>query len=269
MLATFVVVWRESLEAALVVSILLAYLARTGQRDKFKYIWMGVAGALVGCALFARATAYLQTLFDDAGEEVFQACLMLIAVAVVTAMVLWMHRESRNLRRSLEGRAEILTEHGRVLSLALLAGIAVFREGAEMVLFLWGIVMSSAGSRLALIAAGFAGAAAAVASAWGIFLGASRLNLKLFFQVTSVALLLIAAGMLAQAANRLIGVGMISPIVGQVWNSGWLLDERGAFGSLAAALFGYRSRPSLLELLLYLIYCAAVLAMMRRHRATA
>lgn len=268
MLATFIVVWRESLEAALVVAILLAYLARIGQRDKFRYIFAGVGLALVACLGFARAAEFLSTLFQGAGEQIFEASVMLVAVAVVTVMVAWMHRQARNLRDSLEGQVALYVERGQVLSLAVLAAIAVFREGAEMVLFLWGIVISAQASAAGLFGAGLAGLGASTAMAWGLFKGATRLDLRRFFKITSIALILIAAGMLAQAANHLIGAGLLPPIVGQVWNSSWLLDERGPIGSAAAALFGYRSRPSLLELSLYVAYCASVAGLLRYRSAT-
>lgn len=262
MLATFVVVWRESLEATLVVVILLAYLRRIGHADKYRYIYLGVAAALAACVIFARISAYLEGLFEGAGEEIFQASIIALAVAVVTTMVIWMHRQAGTLRASLEGQAALALEHGQVFSLALLAAIAVFREGAETVLFLWGLAMSSSASTAQMLGAGAAGAAAAVAMGYLLFLGAARINLKLFFEVTAAALLLIAAGMLAQAANKLIGVGMLPPIVGQVWNSAWLLDERGPLGSIAAMLFGYRSRPSLMEVAVYFLYFPPVLYLM-------
>src|SRR6266851_6268435 len=259
MLAAFVVMWRESLEAALVVAILLAYLKRIGQTQNSRYIYAGVVAALIACLLFVKLSSKLQSLFEGAGEEIFQAGVMLVAVATVSGMVIWMHGQARSLRGSLEQRAALLIDKGQLLSLATLAGIAVFREGVETTLFMWGIVTSSANSAAQLFVASLAGVGAALATAYGIFRGAAQLNLRRFFQITSIALLLIAAGMLAQAANRLIGVGVLPPIVGQVWDSAWLLDERGLIGSLAATLFGYRSRPSLMELALYLLYFPPVL----------
>ncbi len=262
MLATFIVVWRESLEATLVVVILLAYLRRIGQADKYRYIYVGVAAALAACAAFARLSAYLEGLFEGAGEEIFQASIIAVAVVVVTTMVIWMHRQAGSIRASLESQAAIALERGQVMSLALLAALAVFREGAEAVLFLWGLAMSGSTSTMQMVGAGAAGALAAVAMGYLLFLGAARINLKVFFEATAAALLLIAAGMLAQAANKLIGVGVLPAIVGQVWNSAWLLDERGPLGSVAAMLFGYRSRPSLMEVAVYFLYFPPVLYLM-------
>ena len=262
MLATFVVVWRESLEATLVVVILLAYLRRIGHADKYRYIYLGVVATLAACVVFARISAYLEGLFEGAGEEIFQASIIALAVVVVTTMVIWMHRQAGSLRASLEGQAALAIERGQVFSLALLAALAVFREGCETVLFLWGLAMSSTASTGEMLGAGAAGAAAAVVMGYLLFLGAARLNLKMFFEVTAAALLLIAAGMLAQAANKLIGVGVLPAIVGQVWNSAWLLDERGPLGSIAAMLLGYRSRPSLMEVAVYILYFPPVLFLM-------
>ena len=249
-------------EATLVVVILLAYLRRIGQADKYRYIYLGVVAALAACVVFARISAYLEGLFEGAGEEIFQASIIALAVVVVTTMVIWMHRQAGTLRASLEGQAALAIERGQVVSLALLAALAVFREGCETVLFLWGLAMSSTASTGEMLGAGAAGAAAAVAMGYLLFLGAARINLKMFFEVTAAALLLIAAGMLAQAANKLIGVGVLPAIVGQVWNSAWLLDERGLLGSIAAMLLGYRSRPSLMEVAVYVLYFPPVLFLM-------
>jgi len=264
MFATFVVVWRESLEAVLIVAILLAYLRRIGEGSRAGWIYGGVAVALLACAAFAYGAEFIAGMFAGAGEEIFQATVMVIAAVTVTAMVVWMHGQARNLRGGLERQAGLFVERGQLASLALLAGIAVFREGAETTLFLWGLAESVSASRNQLLLAGAAGAAAALVVGYLIFKSAARLNLKIFFQVTSIVLVFIAAGMLAQAANRLIGVGLLPPMIGQVWNSSWLLDERGWLGSLAAQLFGYRSRPSLLELAIYAAYFPAVFVLMRR-----
>ena len=264
MLTTFVVVWRESLEAAVMVAILLAYLRRIGHRDKFRYIYLGVAAALALCAVFAWLSGYIDEFFEGAGSEVLAAVIMAAAVGVVTMMVLWMHRQAGNLRGALESQAGTAIAQGQLYSLAALAAIAVFREGTETVLFLWGVVLGSHSSGLHLLAGGIAGASAALVMAFLLYRGAAYFNLKLFFQGTAIILLFIAAGMLAQAVNKLIGVGWLPPVVGQLWNSSWLLDERTVIGSLAAAVLGYRSRPSLLEVAAYATYFAVVLFAMRR-----
>jgi high-affinity iron transporter len=266
MIGTFVVAARESLEAALVITILLACLRRAGRSDQFRYVWIGVAAGLVACVGFAAITDYLESLFDGRGEQVFQAAIMTAAVLAVTTMVLWMHRHAATMRRTIEREAESILERGEVVSLVMLAAIAVFREGAEMILFLWGLALSSHPSHVAMLAGGLLGIGSAVGCAWLLYVGAVRLNLAIFFRVTEAVLILMAAGMLSQAANRLIGVGLLDPVIGQVWNTSWLLDERGPVGTIASILVGYRSRPSLVEAAVYFSYVAAVAILLRATR---
>jgi high-affinity iron transporter len=263
MIGTFIVAARESLEAALVITILLACLGRAGRNDQKRFVWIGVLAGLLSCAGFAAITDYLESLFDGRGEQVFQAAIMVAAVLAVTTMVLWMHRQAATMRRDIQRQTESILERGEVVSLVLLAAVSVFREGAEMTLFLWGLALSAHPSHLAMFTGGVLGICAAIACAWLIYAGALRLNLAIFFRVTAAMLVLMAAGMLAQAANRLIGVGLLDPIVGQVWNTSWLLDERSPIGTIASILAGYRSRPSLVEVALYVSYIAAVATLLR------
>jgi high-affinity iron transporter len=267
MIGTFIVAARESLEAALVITILLACLGRAGRNDQKRLVWFGVLAGLLACAGFAAITDYLESLFDGRSEQVFQAAIMIAAVMAVTTMVLWMHRQAATMRREIQRQTESILERGEAVSLVLLAAVAVFREGSEMTLFLWGLALSAHPSHLAMLTGGVLGIGAAVAGAWLLYAGAVRMNLAIFFRATAAMLVLMAAGMLAQAANRLIGVGLLNPIVGQVWNTSWLLDERSPAGTIASILVGYRSRPSLVEVAVYFTYVAAVALLL--HAAAA
>jgi high-affinity iron transporter len=149
----------------------------------------------------------------------------------------------------------------------MLAFVGVFREGVETVLFLWGLLLQ-AGPSAGLstqMAGGLFGIVAGVVIAWLFFKGFGHLDLRLFFKVTGVLLLFIAAGMLASAGGRLVGAGLLPPLIEPLWDSSWLLDEQSLFGSLVAGLFGYRSHPSLLEVLLYCGYFPAVIVWLRRQ----
>jgi len=127
------------------------------------------------------------------------------------------------------------------------------------VLFLWGVVVQRAdASAPVLLAAGVAGAGLAVATAWLFFRGFAFLNLQTFFRVTGILLLLVAAGLLTAGVNKLIGLGYLSPIEPQVWNTAWLLRDDSVLGALLGALIGYRSRPSLLEVLAFSTYLPAM-----------
>jgi high-affinity iron transporter len=265
MIETLLITWRESLEAALIVGILLTYLGRSGQRRGIRYVWAGsAAAALAAIACAAASDGLLAGLGPDA-QEVAQAGILFLAVGVLTWMVLWMHRNARNLRGELHERADRALATGRLLGLATIAFAAVFREGLETVLFLWGVVVHRAdASALSLMGAGLAGAALAVATAWIFFSGFRFLSLRTFFQVTGVLLLLVAGGLLTSAVNKLIGLGYLPPLVPQVWNTSWLLRDSSPLGAVLSALVGYRSRPSLLEVLAFTSYLPSMLWLLHR-----
>jgi high-affinity iron transporter len=267
MLETLLISWRESLEAALIVGILLTYLGRSGQRAGVRYVWGGAALAVLGALACAAASDGIVSTLDPDTQEFAQVGVLFLAVGVLTWMVLWMQRNARGLRGDLHRRADEALATGRLVGLATIAFAAVFREGIETVLFLWGVVVQHAGqSPLPLVGAGLLGAALAVATAWLFFRGFAFLRLQTFFRVTGVLLLLVAAGLLTSGVNTLIGLGYLPPIVPQVWNTTWLVRDDSPIGAVLGALIGYRSRPSLLEVLVYVGYFPPVIWAM--HHAT-
>src|SRR6266852_1398999 len=251
--------WRESLEAALIVGVLLTYLARSGERAGMRYVWAGALGAVLAALAVGVASNGAAARLGPDAQEVLQAGVLLLAVGVLSWMVVWMHRNARQLGGDLRRRADRALATGRLVGLAAVAFAAVFREGVEAVLFLWGVVVQRAdASPAALLAAGVAGAGLAAVTAWLFFRGFAFLDLQTFFRVTGVLLLLVAAGLLTAAVNKLIGLGYLSPIEPQVWNTAWLLRDDSLLGALLNALVGYRSRPSLLEVLAVGLYLPAM-----------
>jgi len=256
MIETLLIMWRETLEAALIVGILLTYLNRSGHPAGRRHVWLGAGAAVlaaVGCAAASRGAI---TLLSPDTQELAQAGVLFLAVGVLSWMVVWMSRNARAIRGELHRKADVALETGRLVGLATIAFVAVFREGMETVLFLWGVVVERAAHPAVapLVAAGLAGAALAVATAWLFFRGFAFLRLQTFFRVTGVLLLLIAAGLLSSGVNKLIGLGWLPPLVPQVWNSSWLVRDGSALGAILSALMGYRSRPSLLEVVAFVAY---------------
>jgi len=271
MAQTLLITWRETLEAALIVGMLLTYLGRSGQRAGIRYVWLGAGGAVLAALGCGAASGDALTLLGPETQELLQAGILFLAVGVLSWMVLWMGRHARALRGDLQRKADRALAAGRLLGLAAIAFVAVFREGLETVLFLWGIVVQSGtGLEVApLVAAGLAGAALAVGTAWLFFRGFAFLRLQTFFRVTGVLLLLVAAGLLASGVNKLIGLGYLPPIVPQVWNTAWLVRDGSPLGALLSALVGYRSRPSLLEVLAFGLYFPPMLWALRRAEGAA
>ncbi|HSV08611.1 MAG TPA: FTR1 family protein [Candidatus Binatus sp.] len=256
MLETLLITWRETLEAALVVGILLTYVARSGQRRALRYVWLGSAAAVVAALICASASGGAMALLGGETQEVVQALIVFGAVGVLSWMIVWMHRSSHSIQGNLHRQADSALATGRLIGLAAIAFVAVFREGVETMLFLWGVVVQR-GMQLAtmpLVGAGLVGAGLAVATAWLFFRGFSFLSLRTFFRTTGVLLLLVAAGLLTSGVNKLIGLGYLPPLVPQVWNTSWLVRDGSPLGALLGALVGYRSRPSLLEVLAFAFY---------------
>src|SRR5437016_218537 len=160
--------WRESLEAALIVGILLTYLARSGERAGMRYVWAGALGAVVAAVAMGLASNGAAARLGPDAQELLQAGVLLLAVGVLSWMVVWMHRNARQIGGDLRRRADRALATGRLVGLAAIAFAAVFREGVEAVLFLWGVVVQRANaSAPALLAAGVAGAGLAVRPSGG------------------------------------------------------------------------------------------------------
>jgi high-affinity iron transporter len=271
MIGVLLITWRETLEAALIVGILLTYLSRAGERGGMRWVWLG-AGAAVAAALgCGAASGSAIELLDPDTQELLQAGILIVAVGVLSWMVLWMNRHGRAIRGDLQRKADRALEGGGSFGLAVIAFAAVFREGLETVLFLWGVVAerSATTGPSSLVAAGLLGAALAVATAWLFFRGFAFLNLQTFFRVTGLLLLLVAAGLLSAAINKLIALDWLPPLVPQVWNTSWLVRDGSPVGAFLSALIGYRSRPSLLEVLAFVAYFPPMLWALRQSASPA
>ena len=228
-----VVVLREGFEASLVVGIVLAFLDRTGRRDGFTAVWVGVGAALalslaVGIALFAAGAE-----LEGRSEMIFEGVVMLTAAALLTWMIFWMRSRARTLRREIEGRTQAALDAGSAVGLALVVFIGVAREGVETSLFLFSSVEGS--SPLVSLVGALVGGAAAIGLGYLFYRGSHRLNLRTFFTATSVLLLLFAGYLLAFGLHELAEAGVIP-------ESELLLV--GAFAALAApTLYFFFRKP--------------------------
>ncbi|MEE8470618.1 MAG: iron uptake transporter permease EfeU [Dehalococcoidia bacterium] len=258
MAAAFLVTLREGLEAALIIGIILAYLDRTGGRQYFRNIWLG-AGLAVMVSLAAGAGLYW-TIGHLSGraEEIFEGTAMFIAVLVLIYMVIWMKRQAVNIKANLEAQVGSAVATGSALTLASLAFIVVVREGIETVLFMLGVLTSA--TPLGATVGGLLGLALAVGIGYGIYRGASRINLRAFFNVTSLLLILFAAGLLAHGIHEFHEAGVIPPVVEHVWDVNHILAEKTGFGKFLASIFGYNANPSLVEAIAYFSFLGLALA---------
>jgi len=260
MLASFLLSLREGLEAALIIGIVLGALRKTDRRDLAPVVWAGTAAALLVSLLAGLLLIRLGIAFEGRAEEIFEGVTMLLAAAVLTWVIFWMNRQAAGLRGELEAGVGRAASGGK-RALFGLAFLAVVREGVELALFLTAAAFS-AGQGGTLLGALF-GLAAAILLGWALFASTIRLDLKRFFQVTSVLLVLFAAGLVAYGVHEFNEAGWIPAVIEHVWDLNPFLDENGTLGGLLKALFGYNGNPSLTEVIAYLAYLVGAFLLLR------
>ncbi|TBW38067.1 FTR1 family iron permease [Siculibacillus lacustris] len=253
------IVWRESVEALLVVGILNAWLAREGAVRGLAggraWLWGGVGAGLAVAAALAVALLFFAEAFGDEGQDWFQIVMVFLAAGLILQMVAWMRRHGRNLKRNLESGLSAASARASGWGVFVLATVAVAREGSETVVFLWGTFATMSGSALvAPIAAALGGLLAAVATYGLLQLGGRVLSWRTFFQATEIMLLFLALAMLTTGVDRLIGLDLLPTLSKPLWSTAWLLDDGTFVGGFVAALTGYRARPDLTTLLLWVSY---------------
>ncbi len=260
------IVWRESIEALLVVGILFTWLRASPEgRRGLPWLWGGVGTGLLLAGALGLVLLGLASWLSDTGQEWFQAVMALAACALVVHMVLWMRQRGRSLRRELETGASEQIHQQRWWGLFALVMIAVAREGSETVVFLYGTVLSSRteGSAAAMGLAGLGGFALALLSFWLLQLGGRFITWRRFFRITETLLLLLAGALLVLATDRLISLEVLPTLIDPVWDSAWLMGTEQGLGKLLADFAGYRAMPALSQVLVWFAYWAAVIVLLR------
>lgn len=255
-IAAAVLIFREGLEAALIVAIMLGYLRKLGRERSGKSVWAGVGLAVFLTLGFAVTLQLLGAAFDYPAKGIYEGVTGLLAVAMLTGMIFWMTRQARYIKGSLERGMDAALAGGGTVALFSLAFISVAREGVETGLFLSAAAFASSGTQI--IAGGLAGLAAAIVAAWLMYRVGVRLNLGTFFRVTSVLLIVFGAAILRYAVHEFEEVNLLPPVIDRVWNTGQILPDGTGLGAILAALVGYTSKPSLLQLLAYTGYLVGV-----------
>lgn len=258
---------REGLEAALIIGILLGALQKIHRRDLIPSIWWGTVLAIGLSLLLGILLPAFGLSLEGTFEAIFEGITMLLAAAILTWMIFWMSRQARTLRQSLEGDVQRAAMQNGQRGIFVLAFIAIFREGIELALFLTASIFAS--DALQVSVGTLLGLGTAILLGWSIFASTIRLDLRRFFQVTSVLLLLFAAGLIAYGVHEFNEIGWIPPIIEHAWDINPWLDENSVLGSLLKALFGYNGNPSLSEVLAYLAYVIGILAWMHRENKRA
>ncbi len=269
MLYAFIVTLREGLEAALIIGILLAYLSKSGRSEGKRAVWLGTAGALGASLLGGLALYGWAGGLSGRALEAFEGVTMLIAAVILTGMIITMQRHARNLKGNLQARVDRALEGSSRWGLAFLAFTVIAREGIETVLFLAGGA-AQAESGLLYALAGAGGAVVSALIGWGLYRGSLRMNLRTFFTVSGMLLILFAAGLLSNGFKELHEARWVPKLVDHVWDTYDYLSDTTTGGRLLAALLGYDASPSLVQVLSYFGYLvAAGMLYLRGQKATA
>lgn len=272
MLPTYLLSLREGLEAALIIGIVLGALSKIRRTDLAPAVWLGVLSA-IGVSIL---TAVLLTAFglslEEQAEQIFEGITMLIAAGILTWMIFWMRKQARFLKSELEAGVNKAASSMGKRAMFWLAFIAVVREGVELALFITAaffagdqssltsnIIQTLSGTILGLGTAGLLG--------WTLFATTVRLDLRRFFQVTGILLILFAAGLVAHGVREFNEIGWIPAVIEHVWDVNAIIDENSIVGQLLETLFGYNGNPSLAEIIAYVGYLVVVTILWRREPA--
>lgn len=272
MLEAFLITSRETLEASLVVGIVLAYLTKTNNQQYKKTVYLGIFTGVVTSIIAALLFSTLTGGFEGTAEELFEGVTMFIGAVLLTTMILWMLQQ-RNIAQEIKNKVDVHLQQSRPFishfGIFSLIVIAVLREGVETVIFLQAVNYSNG---LSFISATF-GIIAAIGVGYLFFLGALRFNLKHVFTVSSLLLILFAAGLVAHSVHEFQEAGVITLLTEEAWNLNPAvisegvypaLHEKGTIGSFLKGLFGYNGNPSVLEVVVYFLYLVGVAVMWKR-----
>ena len=262
MLATALIVFREVLEAALVVSIVLA--ATRGILRRGLWVSAGALGGVIGATALALFADAIAAAASGAGQELFNAAVLFVAVIMLGWHNIWMSRHGRELAGSLKdvgAAVRVGTRPMRVL--AVVVGMAVLREGSELVLFLYGVAASGPGEAGGMLTGALIGVGAGIAMGAALYFGLLRIPGARLFAVTGWMILLLAAGMAAQAAAFLVQADILPALGESVWDTTALISDAGVPGRLLHTLIGYSARPYGIQVLFYLLTLGAILALMK------
>ena len=263
MIESFLVTSRETLEASLVVGIVLAYLNRTNNQNYRKTVYYGIVFGVIASIVSALIFTFFAGGFQGRAEQVFEGTTMLVGAFLLTIMILWMMKQ-RHIAREIEGKVEKHLMNVKPIfshmGVFLLIFVAIIREGVETVIFLNAVNYASGinffGGTLGIIAAIFVG--------YLFFVGIKKINLKRLFGISSILLILFAAGLVVRSFHEFEESKIVNGIVTPLFDISHILSDNSLFGSFLKGMFGYNPAPSLLQILAYTSYLGIILYFYKR-----
>ena len=263
MLPSFVIGLREGLEAALIVGIIAAFLVRQGRRDAVRQVWLGVAAAVALCLGLGLVLDLLERSLPQRGQEALETVIGLVAVGLVTTMIVWMRRHARTLKSGLESAASTALARGSTRALVVMAFLAVLREGLETAVFLLATFQASL-DRVSAPVGAVLGIVAAALLGYALYRGGTRINLQRFFTLTSVVLVVVAAGLLMTAAHTAHEAGWLDIGQARALDLQWLVRPGTPWSAVVTGVLGIQPRPTVVEVAVWTVYLAVMLTVVLR-----
>ena len=266
------VIWRESIEALLIIGILSAWIGRRSDVERKTgrlWLWSGVGVGLLAAGALSAALLTVGDMLDEEAQEYFQTFIVLLASGLIVQMVFWMRANARTLKADLHASLDRAAAKANWFGVFILAAIAVLREGSEAAVFLYGTMATVSANTLSAVLAAGLGILAAIASYGLLQLGSKVLSWRTFFRITEVMLLFLAAALLISGLDHLISLGVVPPLSSRIWDTSGLLSDTSVTGRFVSGLTGYRARPDLIQVLVFAGYWLAIIAAMYRPRKVA
>lgn len=266
MLGSAIIVFRETLEAALIVGVIA--VSTRSLRSRNAFLAAGIAAGLIGALLVALFTGRIADLAQGMGQELFNAIILLLAASMLAFHNIWMVRHGVQMTRDARQLGhDVSTGQREMSALALVVGLAILREGSETALFLYGLVSGGDETVGTVLGGGAIGLLAGCVAGYGLYAGILRIPARHFFSVTNVLVLLLGAAMASQAARFLVQADLLPGLASPLWDSTWMIDNHSLLGRVLHALIGYEAQPSGMQMLFYAVTIALVLAGMRYFRS--
>ncbi len=262
MLATAIIVFREVLEAALIVGIVMA--ASRGAIGRGLWVSGGIGAGVLGAICVAGFAATIAAAAAGMGQELFDAAILFAAVGMLGWHNVWMARHGREMASQATRLGHDVRSGARPLwALGIVVALAVLREGSEVVLFLYGIALADQGGPLAMLMGGIIGLALGVVAGAAIYWGLVSIPMRQLFRVTSWLVLLLAAGLASQGAAFLMQADLLPPLGSNIWNTSFLLSDQSLAGKVLHTLIGYTAQPAGIQVVFYVATLTVIVVLMR------
>lgn len=252
MYQTFIILFREILEISIILGVVIA--ATKNIKNRNIHILLGIIAGGLGSSIIALFTNKISNSFGGTGQEMINAIILLIASGFISWTIIWMQKHGRKLSSTIKSKGrEVEAGEASLLSITLIIALAIFREGSEIVLFTYSVIITNKDTISQIIMGGFAGLIVAGIIGWLFYFGILKISGKYLFQVTAILLSFIAASMSSQAAVFLQSAGYFTAISpNTLWDSSWLISDDSVTGDILNIVMGYTAKPTSLEIIFYL-----------------